>query len=259
MKTKKSLGQHFLTSTAIIADIVRASETTAEDTVLEIGPGEGVLTSGLLSTGASVIAVEKDDRLIPVLSEKFATEISQNKLRLVHGDILTEELSFLPSRYKLVANIPYYITGQIFRKFLESDRQPQSMTLLIQKEVADRIMTRDGKESLLSLSIKAFGTPHYVRTVGRGAFAPQPNVDSAVLHISEISKEALRGTSENDFFKLIHAGFAHKRKQLVPNLAEQHGKEKVIKALEKIGLNTKCRAEDLPLRHWIELAKELAD
>jgi 16S rRNA (adenine1518-N6/adenine1519-N6)-dimethyltransferase len=262
MIKKKSLGQNFLNSPAIIADIVRASGAAAVDTVLEIGPGEGTLTRGLLDCGATVIAVEKDDRLIPILSETFAQEIADGRLKLIHGDILTLDVSkvtFDIEKYKIVANIPYYITGQIIRMFLESSFQPSSMTLLVQKEVADRIIARDGKESLLSLSIKAFGDPHYVRTVGRGAFAPQPNVDSAVIHIADISKNRLVGCSEKDFFTLLHAGFAHKRKQLLPNLASVYPKETVTRVFETLNLDLKCRAEDLPLEIWVQLASKLKD
>ena len=266
MQAKKSLGQHFLHSPQIIADIVKAGKVTRNKTVLEIGPGKGVLTSALLSTGAKVIAVEKDDRLIPELKEKFEKEIKSGKLILVHGDILALPMSRLNldilDDYKIIANIPYYITGQILRKFLETNNQPESMTLLIQKEVAERIVARparrggrDGKESLLSLSVKIFGTPKYIRTVGRGAFSPQPNVDSAVLNIENISRKKLSGVDEKMFFKIIHAGFAHKRKQVLPNLSSLYKKEILIEVFEKCGVDLKTRAEDLSLETWIKLCK----
>ena len=258
MKTKKSLGQHFLTSTDIINDIVVASEVKVGDTVLEIGPGEGILTRALLETGALVIAVEKDDRLIPVLQKKFLKEISEKKLNLIHADILDCGLTHLtPTPYHIVANIPYYITGQIIRLFLESDRQPESMTLLVQKEVAERIVAKDGKESLLSLSVKAFGTPKYVRTVEKDAFTPQPNVDSAVLYIGKISKNRLEGLDEKILFKILHAGFARKRKQLLPNLSLQYSKNALASAFRTCELDPKCRAEDLPIETWVTLCKLL--
>lgn len=266
MLKKKSLGQHFLNSPKIIADIVSTGKVKRGDVVIEIGPGEGVLTSELLKTGAHVITVEKDDRLIPVLHEKFAKEISSNQLELIHADILSYNLSEVTKKtYKVVANIPYYITGQLIRLFLESDKQPESMTLLVQKEVAERIVARDGKESLLSLSVKVYGEPKLVRTVGRGAFNPQPNVDSAVLFIENISKGnfpqvgpiEIKGPSEELFFKVIHAGFAHKRKQLLPNLSDINKKEILVDAFKKTGLNIKCRAEDVPLNKWLELCGAL--
>lgn len=167
MIKKKSLGQHFLNSPQIVSDIVTAGKVTQEDTVLEIGPGEGVLTEKLLATGAHVISIEKDDRLIPELHKRFNREISLKQFDLIHADVLDVGLTHISSnKYKVVANIPYYITGQIIRMFLESDRQPTAMTLLIQKEVADRIVARDKKESLLSLSVKVFGDPKYLASLG---------------------------------------------------------------------------------------------
>ncbi|MEI6843289.1 MAG: 16S rRNA (adenine(1518)-N(6)/adenine(1519)-N(6))-dimethyltransferase RsmA [bacterium] len=261
MLHKKSLGQNFLTSHKIIDDIVLASGAKADDNILEIGPGEGILTGALLATGSNVVSVEKDDRLIPILSEKFEKEISSGQFTLIHKDILeiSSEEIFTGKKYNIVANIPYYITGQIIRQFLESKNQPNSMTLLLQKEVAERIVARDNKESLLSLSVKVYGTPTYVRMVGRGAFSPQPNVDSAVLHISNISKSKLNGADEKKFFEIIHAGFAHKRKQLLPNLTSLFEKQKLISVFEKINLDQKSRSEDLPLETWVLLTKLLTE
>ena len=287
MKAKKSLGQHFLKSPGIISDIVKAGNVQKEDLVLEIGPGKGVLTKALLSIGAKVIAVEKDDELVLELQRKFSREISLKQLNLVHADILDLELPHLAmsrmpldtdittTPYKIVANIPYYITGQILRMFLESDNQPTSMTLLMQKEVAERIVAKpslrssvarsvksgfrakDQKESLLSLSVKIFGEPKIVRVVGRGAFSPQPNVDSAVLNIENISRVRLDGVSEKIFFNIIHLGFAHKRKQLLPNLISLFKKEILVKAFEKCGVNLKARAEDLSLETWLKLCNTI--
>lgn len=258
MLKKKSLGQNFLNSPKIISDIVLAGKVVATDTVLEIGPGEGILTRELLKTGAHVISVEKDDRLIPELQKTFSKEISSKQFDLIHADILDVELTHVAGKkYKLVANIPYYITGQIIRMFLESDTQPTSMTVLVQKEVAERIIARDGKESLLSLSVKVFGEPKYMRTVGKGAFTPQPNVDSAVINIENISKERLEGVDEKKFFTVIHGGFAHKRKQLLPNLSSLTSKEKLIKAFKLAEIDVKARAEDLPLTTWIKLCKSI--
>lgn len=254
MQHKKSLGQNFLNSKEIIGDIVAASGADKDDLILEIGPGEGILTEGLLAAGAKVITVEKDDRLIAPLQRKFTKEIALRQLELVHADILDVELPHMAkSPYKIVANIPYYITGQIIRMFLESDSQPISMTLLLQKEVAERIVAGDGKESLLSLSVKTYGDPEYIRTVGRGAFTPHPNVDSAILNIKDISKQKLGGLDEKFFFNILHAGFAHKRKQLMPNLSIMYKKETLMRAFEKSGIDSKARAEDLALTTWIKL------
>ncbi len=254
MYKKKSLGQHFLNSPKIVEDIVLAGNVNSSDTIIEIGPGEGVLTQKLLETGAHVISIEKDDRLIPELQNKFSREISLKQLDLIHADILDVGLTHITrGGYKVVANIPYYITGQIIRMFLESDNQPTGATLLIQKEVAERILAKDGKESLLSLSVKIFGDPKISRFVGKGAFTPQPKVDSAVLNIENISKSRLGGVDEKLFFKVIHAGFSHKRKQLLPNLASIYKKEELIKIFEDLKLDPKSRAEDLKIEDWINI------
>ena len=258
MQTKKSLGQHFLRSKDIISDIVSAGKTKKDDLVLEVGPGEGILTEGLLEAGASVICVEKDDRLITPLANKFTKEIASKQLNLIHADILDLELPHIASaKYKVIANIPYYITGQIIRMFLESDKQPESMTLLVQKEVAERIVAKDSKESLLSLSVKIYGDPKYIKTVPRGAFTPHPNVDSAILAIENISKERLSGIDEKKFFKMLHLGFAHKRKQLLPNLSEFYKKDLLLGAFKKSKIDPKARAEDLPLETWIKLVRDI--
>ncbi len=256
MKTKKSLGQHFLTSPKILGDIVHTSHIEKGDTVLEIGPGMGTLTQALLESGAFVTAIEKDDRLIPILTDKFSKYIGSGDFAIVHEDIL-EWKNTLPQPYKIVANIPYYITGQIIRMFLQSTNQPTSMTLLVQKEVAQRIVARDGKESLLSLSVKIYGKPVLIRTVPAGAFNPPPTVDSAVLHIESISKENLRGISEEKFFAIIHAGFAHKRKQLLPNLSHLYTKDTLMSAFDVCALPYTCRAEDVSLETWVRLAQTL--
>jgi 16S rRNA (adenine1518-N6/adenine1519-N6)-dimethyltransferase len=256
MQKKKSLGQNFLKDKNIVSQIVEAGNVGPSDFVVEVGPGEGVMTEELLKQACRVVAIEKDHRLIPILSEKFKGEIASGKLELLEKDILDFDPAFMRSygtSYKVVANIPYYVTGQIIRMFLETEYQPERMVLLVQKEVAERILARDGKESLLSLSVKVFGTPEYVRTVGRGAFSPQPNVDSAVIVIKNISKSRLSKVDEKFFFQVIHAGFAHKRKQLLPNLSELFSKEKIVTAFMKCNLDPKIRAEDVPLETWLEL------
>ncbi len=257
IQAKKSLGQNFLRSPEIINDIVVASGVSKNDQVLEIGPGEGIMTEKLLQTGAKVVVVEKDDRLIEPLKQKFVNEISSKQLEIVHGDILETNLDVVENPYKIVANIPYYITGQIIRKFLESKKQPQSMTILLQKEVADRIIARDKKESLLSLSVKIFGDPKYVRTVGKGAFTPQPTVDSSVIHIENISKDRLKGLPPELFFKVIHLGFAHKRKQLLANMSSEYNRENLLKIFEELNLDPKIRAEDLDLQIWINICNKI--
>jgi 16S rRNA (adenine1518-N6/adenine1519-N6)-dimethyltransferase len=259
VKKKKSLGQHFLKSKAVLTSIRDVSDITAEDIVLEIGPGEGVLTEILLLFAAKIVAIEKDSRLIPYLQNKFSEQIKSGKFELLEKDILDfdpEIFEFYDLPYKVVANIPYYITGQILRMFLQSKKQPESMTLLVQKEVAERIVAKDKKESLLSLSVKIYGEPKIVRVVGRGAFSPQPTVDSAVLSIKNISRKkllAVKPPNEEKFFKMLRAGFAHKRKQLLPNLCSLYKKDNLIKFFKSCKIDLKTRAEDLPLETWLKL------
>ncbi|MEK9184223.1 MAG: rRNA adenine dimethyltransferase family protein, partial [Patescibacteria group bacterium] len=157
MFAKKSLGQNFLMHQQTADRIVHAAELPADATVLEIGPGTGMLTRALLAKGGKVIAVEADHTLVEGLKETFKRELEEGRLELIHADIRSFDSSILPQPYHLVANIPYYITGEIIRTFLSGSHKPSSMTLLVQKEVAERIV-RDPKESLLSLSVKAYGT-----------------------------------------------------------------------------------------------------
>lgn len=258
MIKKKSLGQNFLKSKAIVNAIIESSDITPDQIVLEIGPGEGFMTEELLKCSSKVVAIEKDHRLIPTLQNKFEREILLGKFDLLEKDVLDFDikiLKFYRHPYKIIANIPYYITGQIIRKFLESDYPPQLMTILVQKEVAERIVAKDKKESLLSLSVKIFGEPKIVKKVPRGNFNPVPKVDSAVLVIKNISKSKVKDI--NHFFEIIHAGFAHKRKQLLPNLSNVFKKEEVIKTLNTLGISPKSRAEDLPLETWTKLANLL--
>lgn len=239
-----------------------ASDPTALDIILEIGPGKGALTEILLHFAGKVIAVEKDNELYALLQEKFADEIKKGKLDLIHGDILNfdpEVLRFYKDLdYKIVANIPYNITGAIFKKFLSATYKPSSMTVLIQKEVATRIMARDGKESILSLSVKAYGKPRIMKQVPRASFFPPPNVDSAILFIEDISGRFFKGFSEDTFFEIIRAGFAHKRKKLVRNLENTYRQAKLGKAFQKLKIDENTRAEDLTLADWGKLTKTLS-
>ena len=205
-KAKKSLGQNWLKSESAVKEIIKAGDLKTGELVLEIGPGRGVLTKELLANSCQVIAIEKDDNLITELRGKFKGEIKNKKLILIHDDILKIDFSallltynILIPTYKLIANIPYYITGQVIRKFLSEEKiQPSLMVLMLQKEVAKRIIgqlpnTHGRKllvtrESLLSISVKAYGTPKYIKTVPAGAFEPRPKVDSAILLIDNISR-----------------------------------------------------------------------
>ena len=254
IKAKKSLGQYFLADQALLQIMITAANLTASDTVLEVGPGTGFLTAALLQTGATVIAVEKDDRLIGLLTQKFTPAIKNKKLELIHADILKFDLSYKlqANSYKLISNIPYYLTGQIIRLFLSADHQPQTMTLMLQKEVARRIVAQNKKESLLSIAVKAYGAPRYIRTVPRGAFRPVPRVDSAILHIDNINRNRFTKNkiAETEFFKLLHLGFDQKRKVLGPKLKLSENK------LAVCNVAPKARAEDLTVEQWFCLVKQ---
>ena len=264
MYAKKSLGQNFLMHARIAERIALVAELKSDATVFEIGPGTGMLTRALLQRAGKVIALEADHELFEKLKMDFANEIVSGRLELMHGDIRTFDISTLPKKYVLVANIPYYLTGEIFRMFLESENQPRAMTLLVQKEVADRIARsnpdakrsgprpkRRGKESILSLSVKAYGTPKREFLVPRGAFKPAPKVDSAVLTIRNISRKNFKNKKEEErFFALLHAGFAHKRKFVRKNLVEAG-----FTRQDLVTIPEKARAEDLMLSDWLALAK----
>lgn len=279
MKPKKSLGQNFLISKRVSNMIARAGNISKGETVVEIGPGKGALTKELLDAGAHVIAVEKDESLVPVLEEKFAEEIKDKKLEIVTGDILGADMencfacALLPaqagrsdlrastasvsaasthnSTYKLIANIPYYITGAIIEKFLGAENQPTLAVLMVQKEVAERIVAKDGKESILSVSVKIFGTPSIVMRVARGNFFPIPNVDSAVLKIENIKNPFASKKDEEKFFALVKKGFAHKRKKLSSNLNLSP------EEIAAIHIPENARAEDMTVEFWKNLAEKL--
>lgn len=256
-RAKKSLGQNFLMHQATADRIADAAKLSKFDAVLEIGPGTGMLTRALLARAGKVVAVEADAELIPTLKETFAAEIAAGRLELIEGDIRSFDPLCLGGPYALAANIPYYITGEIIRQFLSAERKPVSMTLLVQKEVAERI-ARSRKESLLSLSVKAYGTPRYAFTVTKGSFVPKPKVDSAVLSIEGIRSPFSTHAEEDAFFSVLHTGFAHKRKQLSGNLAAVYGSEAAKQALSAAGLPEKARAEDVPLASWRAIARHLA-
>ncbi|MEK7646355.1 MAG: 16S rRNA (adenine(1518)-N(6)/adenine(1519)-N(6))-dimethyltransferase RsmA [Patescibacteria group bacterium] len=263
---KKSLGQHFLNSPGVLRKIVDASQIVQDETVLEIGPGTGVLTDELLKKSDRVIAIEKDDRAYALLGEKYATEIISGKLELLHGDILELDRATIGLKdggYAVVANIPYYITGAILESFLEHAPRPQRMVLLVQKEVAERIVARDGKESILSVSVKAFGVPRIVATVPPGAFTPPPTVDSAILEISGInSTDRVAHFTDSEhtrrFFTIVKTAFAHKRKFTIRNLEALFDINTLEQAWQQTGLDPKVRSEDIPVSKWIELANALA-
>lgn len=262
MKPKKSLGQNFLTSIPARIAIITAGELVSTDMVLEIGPGKGFLTKGLLESGAHVVALEKDRDLLPILNETFQKEVEDKQLTIIEGDALTFEprdYKLQTTNYKLIANIPYYITGAILSRYLSHTRQPITMVVLVQKEVAERVCARDGKESLLSLSVKCYGEPKLVYKVSKGSFNPIPSVDSAVLQIKNISRDNFKNQyHEALFFKLIHLGFAHKRKFALSNIKAGIKEIDMPSLFKEVGLSEKVRAEDVTLSLWLSLSLHIA-
>jgi 16S rRNA (adenine1518-N6/adenine1519-N6)-dimethyltransferase len=262
---RKSLGQNFLKSEIALRKIIEAGEVKKDDVILEIGPGRGALTEKLLQAGARVMAVEKDRELFEFLQERFSEHIKSGSLVLVHGDILDFDFNKYDAKtksYKIIANIPYNITGAILKKFLGGKPQPERMVLMVQHDVAKRITTpgpsstrRGGKESLLSISVKAYGEPKMIMKVESRYFSPKPKVDSAIIAIKNISRRIFEENKidEEDFWKIVKTGFAHKRKKLSGNL--KNLKYGDVASVEKLGNK---RAEDLTLLDWILLAKSLA-
>lgn len=261
LKAKKSLGQNFLKSRPALDVMCKVSNLTPKDIVLEIGPGKGALTNLLLKNVSRVVAVEKDKELIKYLNEKFYQKIKEGELILIEKDILDFDLEdfkkyeLKDKEYKIVANIPYNITGIFIRRFLSGKIQPKIMTLLVQKEVAQRI-TDQKKENILSLSIKAYGNPSYKMKVGKRFFSPIPKVDSAIITIKDISRNNFTSDQEEKlFFSLIKAGFSHKRKFLKKNLESFIDREKIIEIFNKLNIDEKIRAENLPIKKWLKIIK----
>lgn len=256
-------GQNFLSDPKILKKISDFSGFGKEDTILEIGPGQGGLTEFLLQKGGRVIAVEKDKFISEKLRNRFSDHILNNKLKLIEKDILDFEpknYNLNGGDYVLVGNIPYYITGALFKKFLASDRQPRSITFVTQKEVAERIMAWDKKESILSISIKAYGEPQYGGKIKAGSFYPKPKVDSAIISIRNINKKKFLTSKslEKKFFEVLRAGFAHKRKFLIKNLSNFFDSDILEKIFEKTKISKKIRAENLSFEYWLAISKLLS-
>ena len=256
---KKSLGQHFLNSDYVPKKMCDAAGVVAGDIVLEIGPGTGVLTKEILARDAKVIAIEADERAIASLEQTFPDEIARQQLTIHHHDareIDPATFGLTAGTYKVVSNIPYYISGLLLRNVLDTSNQPTTLVFLIQKELAERI-ARDKKESLLSLSVKAYGAPQYITTIKRGHFTPPPKVDSAILAVHNINQDNFSELSSDNFFTLLHLGFAQKRKQLLGNLSKQFDRADLSTLFAALHLPLDVRAEDVPLEIWLELVRNL--
>lgn len=252
----KSLGQNFLTDPAILSKITEIARVTENDTVLEIGAGLGHLTAQLANAAEQVVAVELDERFIPVLEENL---FEYKNIRIIQGDILSLKTQDLVQKnnYLVVANIPYYITSRIIRNLLESELKPTRIILTIQHEVAQRVCARSGKMSILSLSVLMYGVPSLELRIPANAFFPAPKVDSAVVLVDLYPEPLLEEKMRGNFFDIIKAGFLHKRKTLRNSLSKglAWSPDEVEKLLRGSSIDPQRRAETLTLDEWLDLTR----
>lgn len=258
MTPKKSLGQHFLKCGWVVTELIKAAELKPTDLILEIGPGTGVLTKALALNAKKVIAVEKDERLADELEQTLKKEGIDN-VEISKGDILQFLPTFKEKNYKIAANIPYFLTSRLLRIIFEQKTKPKLAVLTIQKEVAQRIVALPPDMNLLALSIQIFGHPCLVKTIPADCFWPKPKVDSAIIKIDKISDVFFQKCHirAQDFFQIAKTAFGQKRKMLVNSLSKIVPKERVIRALEQIKINSKARPEELTQEQWAKIVKML--
>ena len=250
----KKYGQNYLISPEPIEEIIEIAEISNQDTVVEIGPGFGVLTFALVEKAKKVIAFEIERKIQTYWNERI-TQI--HNIEIIWGNVLKEAEKFPEEKYKVVANLPYQITSEAIRKFLEARNKPELMVFMVQKEVAERICAKPGDMSVLSVAVQYYADPEIVVGVSRSFFWPEPAVDSAIIIIKNIKNEPI----DEYFFKLVKTGFANRRKFLLKNLLPVVGKqnkEKLKQIFADLGLNEKVRAQELSVSQWKELARLLA-
>jgi len=256
LKARKSLGQHFLIDETVLKTIIEAAELSQEDTVIEVGPGPGIVTVELVRNAGSVIAVELDTRLASLLTRRLS---SLANLRVINADILKVDLSQLlegeSSKYKVVANLPYYITSPVLRYFVEASPKPSLMVVMVQKEVGEAIVAGPGDMSLLAVSLQVYSKPKIISYVPAQSFYPEPKVDSVILRLDLLPEPAVKVPDMDGFFEVVRCGFSAPRKQLHNSLAHGLGIKpaEVALLLEKADIDPKRRAETLSLEEWAEL------
>lgn len=256
-KPKKTLGQNFLINPRILDQIVTAARINKQDTIVEIGPGLGTLTAKLASKAGKVIAIEKDSRLILILKKNLA--VYQN-IEIIENDVLKFDaaaLSTCGANYKIVANIPYYITSNLLRRVLEKWPRPELIILTIQKEVAQRVIAKPPHMNLLALSVQYYSVPEIIGYVSKSNFRPVPEVDSAIIKLTPRNEYYKPREKGERLFKLIKMGFSGKRKQLINNLTRGLGvkKEILVPIFRELGLKNDIRPENLSLKEWQRLAE----
>lgn len=252
LRPSKGLGQTFLHDEGIARKAVGAADLASTDRVIEVGPGLGILTRALAERAGRVVAIELDRRLVEVLKETLAP---YPNVEIVQGDILhTDPVSLVPqgAPYKVIANLPYYITSAVMRHFLEATRRPQLLVVMIQREVAERILAAPGEMSLLSVAVQFYGHPRLVARVPRGVFYPVPRVDSAIIRVDVYDRPPVWGHNPGRFFQVVRAGFSQRRKQLRNSLSAglQLSAQETTEALRAHGLDEKCRPQMLSLEEW---------
>jgi 16S rRNA (adenine1518-N6/adenine1519-N6)-dimethyltransferase len=248
---KKSLGQHWLRDRDTLAYIADSADISPEDTVLEIGPGLGTLTSELLRRAKSVTAVEFDEDL----ARKLPGQFPGKNLQVINQDILQFDLSQLPAGYKVAANVPYYITSKIVQLLMTAANKPSVTVLLVQKEVAERLAAAPGDMSILAVSAQMFAEVELGDTVPAELFTPPPKVDSAVVILRTREAPLVPAEEEKQFFRLVKAGFSAKRKKLRSSLSGglAISKDQAETYLQKAGIGLGDRAEDLSIAQWLSL------
>lgn len=250
IKPNKRMGQNFLTDKNVVKRIMKTAGLNKDDVVLEIGPGFGVLTKEIAKTAKKVTAVEKDKKLCEALKKELK---DYNNVEIINEDVLS--LGFQVISYKVVANLPFYITAPVIRKFLEAENPPKEMVLIMQKEVAQRIAAKPPKMSILAVSVQIYAEPKIISYISKNSFYPKPKVDAAILKITLCGRPGL----PQNFFRIVKAGFKAPRKQLINNLSAGLGKPKqdILIWLEKNNIDPKKRAETLTINDWINLYKML--
>jgi len=261
-KPRKSLGQHFLVDEAVLECILSAAELSPGEIVVEVGPGLGILTEGLAKHGARVVAVELDAKLVALLKKRLAgfpdvKIVHADILKVTPGQLLQDNLpaSDFVRGYKVIANIPYYITSPVLTHFLEAQPRPSKMVVMVQKEVGEAIAAAPGKMRLLSVKAQYYSKPAIVSYVRAASFYPPPKVDSVVLRLDVYSESPIEVSDVAGFFDIVMHGFRSPRKQLRNSLAHslEMPPSQVASLLDKAGIEAKRRAETLSLEEWREL------
>jgi len=253
---KKSLGQHWLRDREVLSHIADCAELSKDDVVLEIGPGLGTLTSELLRRSKKVVAVEYDSEL----ARKLPAQFPGTNLAVIQSDILKFNLSTLPDDYKVVANVPYYITSKIVQLLMTATNKPSTVVLLVQKEVAERLAAKQGNMSILAISAQLFAEVSLGEVVPSALFTPPPKVDSQVVIMKTRKTSFLTDVDEADFFRVVKAGFSSKRKKLRSSLSGglKLPKDEIEIILAKAEISPDVRAEALDLAAWVRLTRIVA-